>query len=173
MRESTGGSATDFGGTEGALAAMSTALWAQQIPPMQKFDEWLEQFELVAGVCRWDKSTKLVNLVTRLKGEAYGFYKSCIPQQRGSYSAMVSALTKRFTPVQIQAVQTSLFHERRQSERETVARQLCPWFTRTLSYNLSQCIARKYRSREHGKSCACITVCFASLARDKGQDRWH
>ena len=76
-------------------------MWvAQQIPPLQKFDgatmsagtelitEWLEQFELVAGVCRWDNSTKLVNLVTRLKGEAYSFYKSCTPQQRGSYSAM-------------------------------------------------------------------------------------
>ena len=129
MKESTGGSATDSGGTEGALT--STAFLAQQIPPLQKFDgattsagtelitEWLEQFELVAGVYRWDNSTKLVNLVTRLKGEAYSFYKSCTPQQRGSYSAMVSALTKRFTPVQIQAVQTSLFHERRQSKRET------------------------------------------------------
>ena len=106
MRESTGGSAADSGVTEGALAAMSIAFLAQQIPPLQKFDgatmsagteliiEWLEQFELVAGVCRWDNSTKLVNLVTRLKGEAYSFYKSCTPQQRGSYSAMVSALTK-------------------------------------------------------------------------------
>ena len=130
MRESTG--ATDSGSTEGALAAMSTAFLAQQIPPLQKFDgatmsagtelitEWLEQFELAAEVCRWDNSTKLVNLVTRLDGEAYSFYKSCTPQQRGCYSAMVSALTKRFTPVQIQAVQTSLFHERRQGERETV-----------------------------------------------------
>ena len=83
IRESTGGSAADSGGTEGALAAMSTAFLAQQIPPLQKFDgatmrsagtelitEWLEQFELVAEVCRWDNSTKLVNLVTRLKGEA-------------------------------------------------------------------------------------------------------
>ena len=33
--------------------------------------EWLEQFELVVGVCKWDNSTKLVNLVNKLKGEAY------------------------------------------------------------------------------------------------------
>jgi len=57
---------------------MSTAFLAQQLPSLQKFDsastssgkkcitEWLEQFELVAGVCRWDKPAKLVNLITRL-----------------------------------------------------------------------------------------------------------
>ena len=38
MRESMGGSATDSGGTEGALTAMSTAFLAQQILPLQKFD---------------------------------------------------------------------------------------------------------------------------------------
>jgi len=92
----------------GAVVAMSTALLAHQLPPLSKFDggvnvggdketvkEWLEQFELVAGVCRWDDPTKLVNLVTRLKGEAYAFYKSCTAQQKGSYEEMAAALTKR------------------------------------------------------------------------------
>ena len=56
-------------GIEGARAAsaVSTALLAHQLPPLAKFDggassagdgetirEWLEQFELVAGVCKWD-----------------------------------------------------------------------------------------------------------------------
>ena len=59
-----------------------------------------------------------VNAVAGLS--AYAFYKSCTPQERGSYEALAAALTKRFTPVRIQAVQSSLFHDRRQRERETV-----------------------------------------------------
>ena len=58
--------------------------------------------------------------MTRLKGEAYAFYKSSSPQQRASYEMMTAALTKHFTPVRIQAVQTSLFHERKQREKESV-----------------------------------------------------
>ena len=130
-----GGVTSGIGESEGAraVAAMSSALLAQQLPPLTKFDgdtsggdnketvkEWLEQFELVAGVCRWEDSAKLVNLVTRLRGEAYAFYKSCSPHQRGSYEEMAAALTRRFTPVRIQAVQSSLFHDRKQKERETV-----------------------------------------------------
>ncbi len=62
----------------------------------------------------------MVNLVTRLCGEAYAFYKTCTPEQRGSYEELAAALTKRFTPVRIQAVQSTLFHERKQKERESV-----------------------------------------------------
>ena len=75
---------------------------------------------MIAEVCRWDSKAKLVNMVTRLRGEAYAFYKSCSLQQRGSYEEMTSALTKRFTPVRIQAVESGLFHERKQKERESV-----------------------------------------------------
>ena len=44
-----------------------------QVPPVSKyvsntevepFDEWQEQFELVASVCRWEGRAKLANLVT-------------------------------------------------------------------------------------------------------------
>ena len=56
------------------------------VPPVSKyagnaevepFDEWLEQFELVASVCRWEGRAKLANLVTRLQGLAYSFYRTC------------------------------------------------------------------------------------------------
>ena len=124
-----GNGVTHAGDSSGAMAVMSTALFAHQLPPLSKFDgctgpggegetvkEWLEQFELVAGVCKWDNQTKLVNLVTRLRGEAYAFFKSCSAQERSSYEGMSAALVKRFTPVRIQAVQSSLFHERKQGE---------------------------------------------------------
>ena len=105
---------------------------AQQLPPLTKFNgencdgegetfqDWIEQFEMVATVCRWDDQAKLVNLVTRLKGQAYSFFRSCTPQQRMSYHSLTTELGKRFTPVRIQVVQTSLFHERRQGSTESV-----------------------------------------------------
>ena len=116
------------------VVPLSTAhlpLVAQQLPPLSKFTgestegsetivEWLEQLQLVASACRWDESTKLVNLVTRLKGQAFAFYRSCDTQKRNQYSTLVEELKKCFTPVHIQAVQSSLFHDRKQKPGETM-----------------------------------------------------
>lgn len=105
---------------------------AQQLPPLTKFSgeyqetegetfrDWREQFEMVAAICRWDDQAKLVNLVTQLRGQAYAFSRSCTAQQRASYQALVAEVTKRFTPVWLQAVQSSLFHERKQKPKELV-----------------------------------------------------
>ena len=48
------------------------------------------------------------------------FYRSCTPQLRSDYLALMEALHKRFTPVRIQVVQSSRFHERKQGPRESV-----------------------------------------------------
>ena len=113
-------------------SALSTALLAQQLPPIGKFsgessladgetfEAWHEQFEMVASVSHWDPQTKLVNLTTQLKGQAYTFYRSCAPHQRSSYDLLVAELMKRFTPVRLQSVQSSLFHERKQKASESV-----------------------------------------------------
>ena len=57
-------------------SALSTALLAQQLPPIGKFsgessladgetfEAWRGQFEMVASVSHWDPQTKLVNLTT-------------------------------------------------------------------------------------------------------------
>ena len=106
-------------------------LVTQQLPPLSKFTgeiteggetvvEWLEQLELVAAAYRWDEPNKLVNLVTRLKGQAFAFYRSCEEKKRTQYSTLVGELKKRFTPVRIQAVQSSLFHDRKQKAVESV-----------------------------------------------------
>ena len=112
---------------------LSMAMLSQQLPPLPKFagdsqigaeeerfDEWLERLEMVAGVCGWNEQAKLVNLVTRLRGPAYSFYRSCAPQQRSSFQVLRAALAKRFTPVYLKSVQSSRFHERKQQESETV-----------------------------------------------------
>lgn len=63
--------------------------------------EWIEQFEMVASLCKWDEFAKLINLVTRLKGQAYAYYRSCDSQQQSNYSKLVERMKKRFTPVHI------------------------------------------------------------------------
>ena len=113
------------------LPALYLQLVAHQLPPLAKFTgdtsgeaetvvEWLEQFELIANACHWNESAKLVNLVTRLKGQAFAFYRSCDPQKRNNYAILREELKKRFTPVHIQAVQSSLFHDRKQAPGENV-----------------------------------------------------
>ncbi len=91
--------------------AWSAALLAQQLPPLTKFSgeateaegetfrDWKEQFEMVASVCQWDDKAKLANLTTRLRGQAYAFFRSCTVQQKASYQTLVAELTKRFTPI--------------------------------------------------------------------------
>ena len=108
------------------LDSLSTALLAQQLPSLpnfsgenidndgESFGEWIERLELVANVGQWNDQTKLVNVATRLRGLASRFYRSCPPQQRSSYAELTAALRKRFTPVRLQSVQSSLFHERKQ-----------------------------------------------------------
>ena len=60
-----------------------------QAPPITKyvgnsdsetFEEWYEQFELVAAACGWNERLKLANLATRLHGQAYAFYRTCTSQ---------------------------------------------------------------------------------------------
>ena len=75
---------------------------------------------MVASLARWGDQAKLVNLTTRLKGSAYSFYRACTPEQRASYPLLVKELSKRFVPVRIEAIQSGLFHERRQKKSETV-----------------------------------------------------
>ena len=90
-------------------------------------------------MCRWDPQAKLVNLVTRLRGQAYSFYRSCTSLQHASYDALVAELSKRFTPVRIQAIESSLFHKRKQKPNETVdayAQELRMLFNR--AYPLAQ-----------------------------------
>ena len=109
---------------------MGSLLLAQQMPPIAKFsgedleneafDDWLTQFEMIAGLFKWEGLAKLVHLATCLRGPAFAFYKSCSVAQRSDYQLLVGEVRKRFTPVHIQAVQTSRFHERKQKTGETV-----------------------------------------------------
>ena len=53
---------------------------------LENFTDWKERFEMVAEAYHWDERTKFVNLVTRLCGQAYSFYRSCDGSQRSCYT---------------------------------------------------------------------------------------
>ena len=75
---------------------------------------------MVADVCNWSLQAKLVNLITRLRGQAYAFFRSCTMEQCTNYSLLVAELQKRFTPVHLPTEQSSLFHDKKQGLTETV-----------------------------------------------------
>ena len=58
--------------------------------------------------------------MSALRGIARVFCRSCSPVQKNSYQSLVTELKKRFTPVQLTAVQTQLFHSRQQGAKESV-----------------------------------------------------
>ena len=98
--------------------------------------------------------TELVNLVTRLRGEACAFFKSYSVQEYSSYEEMAAAINKRFTPVQVQAVLSSLFHERKQGEESVDS------FAQALKVLFHKAYPNTQRgSREYGKAGFCIPVC--------------
>lgn len=78
----------------------------------------------MSNIARWDPSFRLVHLSTALRRNARSFYRSCTPAQKSSYPLLVGALKKRFTPVKLTALQTQMFHSRKQGPTESVVRKL-------------------------------------------------
>ena len=75
---------------------------------------------MAAEVSGWEGKSKLAHLVTRLKGQALSYYRSCPSEEKTDYDKLIKALTTRFTRVQLPVVQTTLFHERKQKVKEDV-----------------------------------------------------
>ena len=84
------------------------------------FTDWIERFEMVAELAQWSEEVKAKQLVLRLRNSAQAFYRTCTEEQKSSYQALVVELSRRFTPVRIQALECSNFHERKQKDDESV-----------------------------------------------------
>ena len=105
---------------QGAVASspLNLGVFANQILPIPKFSgevdngkgdlenftDWKERSEMTAEAYHWNQHSKLVNLVTRLCGQAYSFYRSCDGRQQSCYVELVEQLIRSFTPVRIGAV---------------------------------------------------------------------
>ena len=156
VEQASSASGMPLSGVATEMNPMSMAMLAQQLPPLPKFtgdgqvgseeerfDEWLERLEMVATMCGWNEQAKLVNLITRLRGQAYSFYRSCPHQQRSNYRSLAAALSKRFTPVFLQSVQSSRFHERKQQAAESVD---------TYAQELKKLFYRAYPTAQQGST---------------------
>ena len=84
------------------------------------FQEWMEQFDMVAELALWSDGIKLRQLVLRLRGSARTYYRTLSEEQKRNYLTLVQELKNRFTPVRIQALESSIFRERRQKAGESV-----------------------------------------------------
>lgn len=83
-------------GGSGSPEAGRVAVRDQSVPTIPKYsgvdvgeedetiEDWMDQFQLIADVFEWDNKTRLMHLVTHLKGSALAFYRSCSPAQRSS-----------------------------------------------------------------------------------------
>ena len=102
----------------------------QSPPPVSKytgeetgeetFEDWLIQFEMAAEVSGWEGKSKLAHQVTRLKGQALSYYRSCPLEEKTNYQKLTKALATTFTRVQLPVVQSTLFHEMKQKSKEDV-----------------------------------------------------
>jgi len=105
------------------------------------FQQWLEQFEMVSELAQWPENIKLKQLALRLRGSAQAYFRTCSEEQKHDYQALVQAMSQRFTPVRIQALECSTFHERKQGKKETVD---------TYAQELQRLFQRAYPSAVHG-----------------------
>ena len=62
------------------------------------WDDWLDHFESVAEVNKWDKAAKLLWLRVRMTGRAQTAYKQLSDETRADYDACVQGLRERFEP---------------------------------------------------------------------------
>ena len=105
------------------------------------FQQWLEQFEMVSELAQWPENIQLKQLALRLRGSAQAYFRTCSEEQKHDYQALVQAMSQRFTPVRIQALECSTFHERKQGRKETVD---------TYAQELQRLFQRAYPSAVHG-----------------------
>ena len=81
------------------------------------WDDWIDHFESVAEVNRWDDAAKLLWLRVRLTGRAQTAFKQLSGEARGVYTDCKKALRKRFEPASKKELYLSEFQTR--SKRAT------------------------------------------------------
>ena len=82
------------------------------------FSEWIEHFEAVAAINKWDDAAKLLWLRVRLVGGAQTAY-GCLPAEaKGSYAELTKALKERFEPEALKERHLAQFQVRKKTKAE-------------------------------------------------------
>ena len=79
-----------------------------------------QEIHLRSGILRklasWNDHWKLMHLMSNLQVQ----WSCCVLAMRCKYTLLVAAMKRRFTPIQMTAVQAQLFHNRQQQEKGTM-----------------------------------------------------
>ena len=82
------------------------------------FTEWLQHFEGVAAINKWDDAAKLLWLRVRLIGTAQTAYGRLPTTARDSYAELTKALKDRFEPDAMKEMYVAEFHGRKKAKTE-------------------------------------------------------
>ena len=82
---------------------------------------WINRFEAIAGLRRWDEDRKLDCLLPKLHGKVGEYAFAALPKQiLGCYEELVGELNSMFRKVEITSAIAAKFHNRIQGEDESV-----------------------------------------------------
>ena len=85
------------------------------------WDDWLDHFESVAEVNKWDNAAKLLWLRVRMTGRAQTAFKQLPEESRAEYPACIKGLRERFEPACKKELYLAEFQTRGKQKNETWA----------------------------------------------------
>ena len=85
------------------------------------WDDWLDHFESVAEVNKWDNAAKLLWLRVRMTGRAQTAFKQLPEESRAEYPACIKGLRERFEPACKKELYLAEFQIRVKQKNETWA----------------------------------------------------
>ena len=95
---SSGSGGSSASGGSGSVAISRPLITPEPFSGAGAFSEWIEHFEAVAAINRWDDEAKLLWLRVRLVGGAQITYAHLPAEAKESYSELKRALKGRFEP---------------------------------------------------------------------------
>ena len=155
------------------MAAQTKVMAAQSLPPLphfsgegnlvgeDSFERWVEHFEERAAVAGWTGEEKKYRLKMHLDKTAFQTYCNLPKETQGTYSDVISALRKRFQPVDIEELRGAEFYQMTQTTEtveemgiklQTTARKAFPSLVgkewdRLLKGRFFHCLATKWQRK--------------------------
>ena len=107
-------------GTRTSAVTMTTrpVLMPESFLGKGSFSDWLQHFEGVAAINKWDNAAKLLWLRVRLVGAAQTAYGRLPTTARASYADLTKALKDRFEPEAMKEMYVAEFQARKKSRTE-------------------------------------------------------
>ena len=116
--EDSGSGGRDLGSTSTVTGTARPLLTPEPFSGKGSFTEWLQHFEGVAAINKWDDAAKLLWLRVRLVGSAQTAYGRLPTSARDAYANLTKALKERFEPDAMKELYVAEFQTRRKAKTE-------------------------------------------------------